>query len=119
MLTDQLPQEASLNTAIRNAMPEERLLENAGDPVKARWSAMESLVAMLIDEVRSLSWAYMSAHTEQAIPRPEPVKRPGVSGRPRKLRRITLSDARRLDPRLRLVRDEDAQDALDDITGRT
>lgn len=75
-------------------------------------------MAMLIDEVRNLSWAYMSAHTEQSIPRPEPVKRPGVS-RSRKRHQISLSDARRLDPRLRLVPDEDAQDALDEITGRT
>lgn len=98
-------------------MPEERLLESAGDPAKARWSTLETLMAMLIDEVRSLSWAYMSAHTEQSIPRPEPVKRPGV-GPARKLRRISLSDARRLDPRLRLVRDEEAQETLDEITGR-
>ena len=72
-------------------MPEERLLESAGDPARARWSAMETLTAMLIDEVRNLSWAYMSAHTEQSIPRPEPVKRPGVSGHTRKLRQISLS----------------------------
>lgn len=98
-------------------MPEERLLESAGDPVKARWSTLETLMAMLIDEVRSISWAYMSAHSEQAIPRPEPIKRPGVT-RSRKLRQISLSDARRLDPRLRLVRDEDAQERLDEITGR-
>jgi hypothetical protein len=119
VLIDQLPVEASLNTAIRNSMPEDRILENSGDPVKARWSAMEGLTATLIDEVRNLIWIYQSAHTEQAIPRPEPIKRPGVTGRTRKLRQISLSDARKMDPRLRLVRDEDAQDALDEITGRT
>lgn len=99
-------------------MPEDRLAENAADPVKARWSAMEGLMATLIDEVRNLSWAYASAHSEQAIPKPEPIKRPGV-GRSRKRHQISLSDARKMDPRLRLVRDEDAQDALDEITGRT
>ena len=118
MLIDQLPVEAALNTAIRNGMPEDQILENAGDPVKARWSAMESLMATLIDEVRNLIWTYQSAHTTQAIPRPESIRRPGV-GKTRKLRRITLSDARKMDPRLRLVRDEDAQDVLDEITGRT
>lgn len=106
-----------MNTAIRNGTSDEQLMEAAGDPTQARWSTMENLTATLIDEVRQLAWIYTKAHTEQSVPKPEPVQRPGVRGR--KVRKISLANARRLDPRLRLVPDEDAQGRLDYITGRT
>lgn len=108
-----------MNTAIRNLTPDDKLADAAGDPTKARWSTMEGLLATLIDEVRQLSWVYASAHTDTKIPRPEPIKRPGVSGPSRrKLKRISLVDARRLDPRLRGLADAEAQTKLDRLTGR-
>lgn len=107
-----------MNTAIRNMTPDDLLAEAAGDSAKARWSTMESLTATLIDEVRQLAWVYASAHTDQAIPKPEPIKRPGISGARRKLKRISIVDARRLDPRLRGLSDTEAQTKLDRLTGR-
>ena len=41
------------------------------------------------------------AHTEQSVPKPEPVQRPGVRGR--KVRKISLANARRPIPGLRSV----------------
>lgn len=75
-------------------------------------------MAVLIDEVRNLSWAYASAHSESKIPRPEPVKRPGLATRRSKRRAISMAVARRLDPRLRGLSDEEAQAFLDKVVGR-
>jgi hypothetical protein len=116
VLIDRLPPESALNTAIRNMMPDDRLAELAGDPVKAPWSTIESLLAGLIDEIRILGWMYVSAHTDKSIPRPQPVKRPGVTGRARK--KIPIEAAMRMDPRLRGLSPEEAQAALDRMTGR-
>lgn len=118
VLVNNLPPEAALNTAIRNRMPEDQLAENASDPTKARWSNVESLLATLIDEMRNNTWAYMQAKTDKAIPRPEPIARPGV-GSGRKLRKMSLANARRLDPRLRDMDDIAAQAMLNRMTGRT
>jgi hypothetical protein len=116
VLIDHLPPEAALNTAIRNITPEERLRDNAGDPVKARWSNVESLLATLIDEVRNNTWVFMQANSDKAIPRPDPIPRPGITETGRKLRRISLENARKLDPRLRNIPDEEAQARLDRLT---
>jgi hypothetical protein len=100
-----------MNTAIRNIMPEDRLAANATDPTKASWSAVESLFATLIDEVRQLEWMYAQSHSDNPIPRPKPMRRPGVDAK-RKLRPMRLEVAQALDPRLRGLSAEEAQEKL-------
>lgn len=112
MLIEHLPPESAVNTAIRNRTPEELLRQHAGDPTRATWSGVETLLATLIDEMRQLEWLYASAHTDKALIKPEPIKRPGVSGSGRKLRAISLTTARKLDPRLRGLTDDEVRDRM-------
>jgi hypothetical protein len=116
VLVDQLPPESAVKTAIRNSVPEDALAELAGDASRAPWSATESLLASLIDEVRMLAWMYASSHSDKAVPKPDPVKRPGVGVKKRRL--IPLAAAMALDPRLRGLEPEEAQAKLDQLTGR-
>jgi hypothetical protein len=117
VLIDQLPPEGALNTAIRNSVPEDELASRRGDPAAAPWSTVETLMAVLIDEVRMLAWTYASAHSKGTVPKPTPIARPGArrSGRRRAL---SLDAARRLDPRLRGLTAAQAQARLDGVTGR-
>lgn len=103
-----------MNTAIRNGTAEEVLATRSGDPSQARWSNLENLIATLIDEMRNMGWMYAQAHSETKIKRPDPVMRPGI--RKHQFRVISLEDARRMDPRLRDVPDEEAQAKLDQMT---
>lgn len=105
-----------MNTAIRNAMPEDVLASNATDPARSRWSAAETLLALLVDELRNLEWMYASAHSDQPVQKPIPIKRPGARGG-RKLRAISLEVAQRMDPRLRGLSAAEAQERLRQITG--
>jgi len=116
VLVDKLPPESAVNTAIRMQVSEDEMVRAKPDPARAPWSTVEMLLALLIDEMRNLSWMYATAKTGKALPRPEPVQRPGL--RRRSGRVISLDAARRLDPRLRNVPDEEAQETLDRITGR-
>jgi hypothetical protein len=118
VLVHHLPPEAAVNTAIRNDVPEHELARRGSEanPEQASWSSLESLIALLIDEVRSQTWAYIQMKTDKRVPRPTPIRRPGVSGR--RERTITLASAQRLDPRLRGLSDQEAQQRLDEILGR-
>ena len=113
VLLERLPPESALNTAIRNAMPEGRPEELAGDPVRAPWSTVEAMLASLIDEVRINSWLYAQAHSDSTLPKPQPIPRPGV--RSRKRRGLPLEAAIALDPRLRGMSPEEAQAFLDGV----
>ena len=62
------------------------------------------------------SWAYVQVHSEQCVPRPEPIRRHGVSGRRGRI--MTLENAMRLDPRLRGMEPDEAQRFLDGVRGR-
>jgi len=104
-----------MNTAIRNAMPEDRLAASAGDSARSSWSSVETFLAMLVDEIRQLEWMYAQAHSDQPIQRPTPIRRPGT-GR-RKLHAIPLDVAQRLDPRLRGMSAAEAQEFLSRMTG--
>jgi len=106
-----------LATAMRNSVPEEQLFSGEFHPEFAPWSSLESLVALLIDEVRNLTWVQVQSRTDSKVPRPEPVRRPGAS-RKKAARVLNLDIVRTLDPRLREVPDEDVQDVLDRMTGR-
>lgn len=105
-------------TAIRNNTPEEMLDGIEAHPELGQWSSIEALLALLVDEVRNLSWMYVSSHTQETVPRPEPVKRPGLRTRPAGRRR-SLADMQRLDPRLRGLSPEEAQQKIFDMTGRS
>ena len=119
VLVHQLPPESAVKTAIRNEMPAHewgRRSEDV-DPATSNWSTLESLIALLIDEIRINTWVYVSAHTKDRVPKPEPIRRPGLPERP--LRRIRLADAAKIDPRLRGLDATEAQEQLDAMTGRT
>lgn len=100
-----------MNTAIRNATPEEQLATAGLDPTLAPWSTLETLVASVIDEIRNLAWMYASAHSKSAPQRPEFIKRPGINKRRgRKLMR--MSEVRMLDPRLRNMTDDEIREMM-------
>lgn len=106
-----------MNTAIRNDASESELARNSAkaDPSRGRWSATDSMLASILDELRMGNWAYVQVHSEQSVPRPEPIRRPGVSGRRGKV--MTLEDAMRIDPRLRGMEPDEAQRFLDEVRG--
>ena len=108
-----------MNTAMRNTMSERDLSRTESAPDKGKWSGIETLLAVLIDEVRELSWAYVSTHSDKKIPRPPHVRRPGMSdGKPRPAeRKLSLEDLQRMDPRLAGRTAEEAQARLDEMTG--
>lgn len=118
VLLHHLPPESALNTAMRNDAPEAELAKGSAksDPALGSWSAMESMMASLIDEVRLNTWVYIQAHSEQSVQKPEPIRRPGVTGRRGKL--MPLADAARIDPRMRGMSEEQAQEFMDRVTGR-
>jgi len=70
-------------TALRNAMPDEELAEQAerGDPTKGRWSQAEQLLALVADRVAQLQYTLICVNTEKKSQRPEapkPIDRPGA-----------------------------------------
>lgn len=107
-----------MNTAIRNDASESELAISSAkaDPARGRWSATDSMLASILDEMRMGNWAYVQVHSEQSVPRPEPIRRPGVSGRRGKL--MTLEAAMKIDPRLRGMESGEAQQFLDGVRGR-
>jgi hypothetical protein len=117
ILVHHLPPESAVNTAIRNQTPDSIMARNGSklDPAMSSWSALESLIALLIDEVRQQTWAYIQMRSDKRIPRPASVPRPGLSAR--RERAIPLEVAQRMDPRLRGLSDEEAQAKLDEMLG--
>lgn len=86
VLIQGLPPESSTLTALRNAMPEKELDEQAenGEPEKGRWSQSELLLASAIDALRRVEYVLICANTESKRGRPappEPTPRPGVRAR--------------------------------------
>jgi len=77
---------------------------------------METLLAALVDEVRMNTWVYVQAHSDKRVERPTPIRRPGLPAR--RERRMSLADAQMIDPRLRGLSEEEAQETLDRLTGR-
>lgn len=83
VLIQHLPPESATWTALRNAMPDEELAEQAdkGEPEKGRWSQTEQLLAMVADRVARLEYVLLCVNTEQKSKRPrppEPIRRPGA-----------------------------------------
>jgi len=107
-----------LNTSIRNSSSEAELAKSGAraDPAKERWSAVESMMATIIDEMRISRWTYAQAHSETTVTKPTPIPRPGVAARNGRVMRLV--DAQRIDPRLRGLSEDEAQAMLDRMTGR-
>jgi hypothetical protein len=112
VLVEHLPPEGALNTAIRNATPENELAQATGDAVRAPWSTLESLVAALIDEVRQFAWMYSAVHAKNAPKRPEPIRRPGSTGKRHGGKLMRISEIRTLDPRMRNMSDDEIRELL-------
>jgi hypothetical protein len=117
VLFGQLPSDSATLTFIRNSIPEDELAARRNDPKRAPWSPTESLLATVVDELRTVVWMYAQAHSKAKIPRPEPIERPGVrTGRVRRFRPI--SELKAMDPRLRDLSDEEALAKFKELTGR-
>jgi hypothetical protein len=83
VLIQRLPPESATWTALRNAMSDEELAEQAekGEPEKASWSQVEQLLAVVADRVARLEYVLISVNTEKKSQRPkapEPIRRPGA-----------------------------------------
>jgi hypothetical protein len=86
VLIQGLPPESATMTALRNAMPEEDLDEQAeqGKPEQGRWSQSELLLASAIDALRRVEYVLICANTDSKARRPsppEPLARPGAKPR--------------------------------------
>jgi hypothetical protein len=82
VLIDGLPPESLTMTALRNEHEES---SEAGDnqvddaePGEGRWSHTDVLLARLIDAVNENTWAVMQTQSEETVPKPDPIPRPGV-----------------------------------------
>ncbi|MEU4154702.1 hypothetical protein [Streptomyces antimycoticus] len=101
MLIEHLPPESATWTALRNALPEDQLAEQAanGEPEKARWSNLEQLVATVADRVARVEHTLICVNTDKKAKRPdppEPIRRPGVRPPKRKKAQLTETSAARL-----------------------
>ncbi|WP_327308004.1 hypothetical protein OG730_35035 [Streptomyces sp. NBC_01298] len=100
VLIQGLPPESATLTALRNAMPEEELDQQAeqGEPEKGRWSQSELLLASAIDALRRVEYVLICANSDSKAKRPsppEPLPRPGA--KPRKAKtELTENSANRL-----------------------
>lgn len=95
VLIQHLPPESHTMTALRNAMTDEELAEQAehGEPEKGRWSQLEQLTALLADRVAQLQYTLICVNTEKKSQRPEvpePIRRPGA--KPPKKKTAPMSD---------------------------
>jgi hypothetical protein len=99
VLIQHLPPESHTMTALRNAMSDEELAEQAdtGEPEKGRWSQVEQLLAVVADRLARVEYVLICANTEkkdQPDP-PEPIRRPGA--KPRKAKpKLTDDSAQKL-----------------------
>ncbi|KOU30227.1 hypothetical protein ADK53_28870 [Streptomyces sp. WM6373] len=89
VLIQGLPPESATMTALRNALPEVELTQQAdeGEPEKGRWSQSELLLASAIDALRRVEYVLICANTDSKAKRPsppEPVRRPGAAPRAQK-----------------------------------
>jgi len=83
VLIQHLPPESATWTALRNAMSDEELAEQAdkGEPEKGRWSQDQQLLASVLDAIRRVEYVLICANTEKKSQRPEvpkPTPRPGA-----------------------------------------
>lgn len=96
VLIQHLPPESHTMTALRNAMSDEELAEQAdkGEPEKGRWSQAEQLLAVLADRLARVEYVLICANTEKKKDQPdppEPLRRPGA--KPRKAKPALTEDS--------------------------
>lgn len=93
VLIQNLPGESATMTALRNALTDEELAEQAdkGEPERGRWSQLEQLVAANLDVSRRIEYVLRCANSEKKHhpEPPEPIRRPGAKAKPT---RKALSD---------------------------
>ncbi|WP_275558482.1 hypothetical protein [Streptomyces sp. 5-6(2022)] len=86
VIIQHLPPESHTMTALRNAMSDEELAEQAesGEPDRARWSQAEQLLALIVDRLARLEYVTVLANSDgkgrKPTP-PEPIARPGAKPR--------------------------------------
>ncbi|GHD70124.1 hypothetical protein GCM10010317_076750 [Streptomyces mirabilis] len=100
VLIQHLPPESATMTALRNAMSDEELAEQAdkGEPEKGRWSQQDLLLAVVADRLAELSHLYVGVNRnpKTAKPKPpEPIRRPGAKA-PKAKARLSDEQAERL-----------------------
>jgi len=83
VLIQHLPPESATWTALRNAMSDEDLAEQAdkGEPEKGRWSQQEQLLAVVADRVAEVAFVLRSVNTDPKAKKPrqpDPIRRPGA-----------------------------------------
>jgi hypothetical protein len=71
-----------------------------GDPAEGPWSQLEMLIALLVDEMRSMQHMYLMSHSPKGTRHspPDRIRRPGLRKRQPKL---TMQQRMMLDPRMR------------------
>jgi hypothetical protein len=100
VIIQHLPPESHTMTALRNAMSDEELAEQAerGRPEKGRWSQADQLLASAVDSLRRLEHILVLANSDSKAKKPdppEPVMRPGAKAR-RQVKELTETGAERL-----------------------
>jgi hypothetical protein len=83
VLIQQLPPESATWTAMRNALTDDELAEQAdeGEAEKDRWSKAEQLLAAVVDRLARVEHVLICANTDKKSKRPEPpepIRRPGA-----------------------------------------
>lgn len=99
VLIQHLPPESATWTALRNAMSDEELAQQAdkGEPEKGRWSQLEQLMAANLDATRRVEYVLICANSDKSKrPRqPEPTRRPGAKA-PRPKQQMSDAQANHL-----------------------
>lgn len=105
-LISHLPMESALRTAQRDQFTDEQLVDAIANRDESQvkhgsWSKQEQLIAVLIFELRKLTWIQTLRGGVKDIPAPEPIRMPG-----------STPGRRRADPRavtyLQAIRDRNA-----------
>jgi hypothetical protein len=78
VLLDHLPPESFLQTALRNAAPDDLPEPDPSSAGRGTWSNDQLLLAALVDGVNILAWQQVSMHSEDKIDPPARIPRPGV-----------------------------------------
>ncbi|HCA85775.1 MAG TPA: hypothetical protein DEQ61_09910 [Streptomyces sp.] len=89
VLIQHLPPESHTMTALRNALPADEYERQAegGEPERGRWSVEMQMLAGITDSLRRLEYILLVANSSGKGPKvkkPEPMRRPGVSGAAKK-----------------------------------
>jgi hypothetical protein len=119
-LTEGLPNESATKTSIRSDAPEEEIAKRASeiDTGALPWSSTDTLLAMLVNEIRNLSWQYAQSHSKSKIQRPEPIALPGSKSGRRNRPELSVDQIREMDPRMKDLDDDEVLRRYREITRR-